>query len=109
MAMNLFENCRAQGAIECEHLKNNVTLDCEKTEEKLMHRLVPLLINAKFFVNGYAPQNCTCIKIVEYVEQTVSSRSLFFNFKLKVYVKRELLEQLLCPITCLIYYINYYT
>ena len=31
--------CRAQGPIECEHLKNNVTLDCEKTEEKLMHRL----------------------------------------------------------------------
>ena len=30
--------CRAQGFIECEHLKNNVTLDCEKTEEKLMHR-----------------------------------------------------------------------
>ena len=32
--------CRTQGSIECEHLKNNVTLDCEKTEEKLMHRYV---------------------------------------------------------------------
>ena len=36
--------CRAQGPIECEHLKNNVTLDCEKTEEKLMHRLANFLL-----------------------------------------------------------------
>lgn len=35
---NLCFSHRAQGSIECEHLKNNVTLDCEKTEEKLMHR-----------------------------------------------------------------------
>lgn len=38
-----FSFVRAQGAIECEHLKNNVTLDCEKTEEKLMHRYVCLI------------------------------------------------------------------
>ena len=40
--------CRAQGSIECEHLKNNVTLDCEKTEEKLMHRWV--LFNILFII-----------------------------------------------------------
>lgn len=40
MVCYFFYFVRAQGAIECEHLKNNVTLDCEKTEEKLMHRYV---------------------------------------------------------------------
>ncbi|XP_015752501.1 PREDICTED: dynein heavy chain 12, axonemal-like [Acropora digitifera] len=38
-------NLRSQGAIECEHLKNNVTLDCEKTEEKLMHSWFPEVVN----------------------------------------------------------------
>ncbi|XP_020624937.1 dynein heavy chain 12, axonemal-like [Orbicella faveolata] len=38
-------NLRAQGSIECEHLKNNVTLDCEKTEEKLMHSWFPEVVN----------------------------------------------------------------
>ena len=33
---------RSQGPVECEHLKNNVTLDCEKIEEKMMHRYVSL-------------------------------------------------------------------
>ena len=30
--------CRATGPMEFESLKNNVILDLEKTEEKLMHR-----------------------------------------------------------------------
>ncbi|RMX38335.1 hypothetical protein pdam_00005508 [Pocillopora damicornis] len=38
-------NLRTQGSIECEHLKNNVTLDCEKTEEKLMHSWFPEVVN----------------------------------------------------------------
>lgn len=28
---------RAQGPVDCERLKNDVILDCEKLEEKLMH------------------------------------------------------------------------
>ncbi|XP_077865268.1 dynein axonemal heavy chain 12 [Saccoglossus kowalevskii] len=36
---------RAQGPIEIEHLKNNVVLDLEKTEEKLMHSWWPEVLN----------------------------------------------------------------
>ena len=35
-----FTVLRAQGAMEFEHLRNNVILECEKTEEKLMSRWV---------------------------------------------------------------------
>ncbi|XP_070559445.1 dynein axonemal heavy chain 12-like isoform X2 [Ptychodera flava] len=36
---------RAQGPIEIEHLKNNVILDLEKTEERLMHSWWPEVLN----------------------------------------------------------------
>ncbi|XP_046853910.1 dynein axonemal heavy chain 12-like isoform X2 [Xenia sp. Carnegie-2017] len=42
-------NLRLQGPIECQHLKNNVTLDCEKMEEKLMHSWFPEIV--KVFVD----------------------------------------------------------
>ena len=34
----LFSNFRAKGAVDFESLKNDVILDLEKTEDKLMHR-----------------------------------------------------------------------
>ena len=48
---------RDQGQIECEHLKNNVTLDCEKTEEKLMHRYMKysiLFSSSKLYVRWHS-------------------------------------------------------
>eukprot|EP00112_Aurelia_sp_Birch-Aquarium-sp1_P009500 Seg2081.2 transcript_id=Seg2081.2/GoldUCD/mRNA.D3Y31 product="Dynein heavy chain 12 axonemal" protein_id=Seg2081.2/GoldUCD/D3Y31 len=36
---------RKQGPIECEHLKNNSQLACEKIEEKLMHSWYPEIVN----------------------------------------------------------------
>ncbi|XP_071484907.1 dynein axonemal heavy chain 12-like [Diadema antillarum] len=36
---------RAQGPVECEHLKNNVILECEKMEERLMHSWWPEVLN----------------------------------------------------------------
>lgn len=36
---------RAQGPVDCERLKNDVILDCEKLEEKLMHGWWPDVLN----------------------------------------------------------------
>ncbi|XP_071807320.1 dynein axonemal heavy chain 12-like isoform X1 [Asterias amurensis] len=36
---------RSQGPVECEHLKNNVILECEKMEEKQMHSWWPEVLN----------------------------------------------------------------
>eukprot|EP00794_Sanderia_malayensis_P007414 gene7414-8234_t len=36
---------RKQGPVECEHLKNNSQLACERMEEKLMHSWYPEIVN----------------------------------------------------------------
>jgi dynein heavy chain len=43
---------RSQGPIECEHMRNDITLACDKAEEKLMHSWYPEIVN--IFVNKAA-------------------------------------------------------
>ena len=40
-----FVYCRSQGPVEIDSLKNHVSIACEKTEDRLMQRWYPRIIN----------------------------------------------------------------
>ncbi|XP_066919650.1 dynein axonemal heavy chain 12-like [Clytia hemisphaerica] len=77
-------NLRNEGAIECEHMNNDITLSCDKAEEKLMHSWYPEIVN--IFVNKSAFRHLKD----DQLDSFYNSVSTLISNQLKTFILRTL-------------------
>ncbi|XP_057312411.1 dynein axonemal heavy chain 12-like isoform X2 [Hydractinia symbiolongicarpus] len=79
-------NMRSEGVIECEHMRNDVTIACDKASEKLLHSWYPEIVN--IFVNKSAFRHLKD----DQVDSFYNSVSMLISNQLKDMIIRTLRE-----------------